>query len=104
MTGIQEYGSGIAQNERLIGDCPTIFNRASGLTFMVNEPDANATTMIKVYDVRGKLIKDLGSETGKREVAWAWKDETGQAVPAGVYFLRCGQGKVFATRKLILTD
>lgn len=100
MTGINEGGSRVNQGVQLIAACPAVINRATGLTFTVKEPAANATA--RVYDIQGHLVKKLTA--GSRKIAWSLKDDSGHSVPAGTYILRYEQGRIYETRKIVLTD
>jgi hypothetical protein len=59
---------------------------------------------LKVYDVAGKLVKTLVSETadaGTYQVVWDGRDERGSQVASGVYLYRLQGENENATKKLI---
>lgn len=48
-----------------------------------------ATVHLAVYDVRGRLIRELGrgiKDAGEHAVAWDSRDSQGRRLPAGTYF------------------
>jgi hypothetical protein len=59
---------------------------------------------LKVYDVAGKLVKNLVSETaepGTYQAVWDGRDERGNRVASGVYLYRLQGENECATKKLI---
>jgi hypothetical protein len=60
---------------------------------------------VKVYDVSGRLVRTLVSETrnaGVHVAVWNGRDESGSVVSNGVYFYRLSSGSGAETRKLNL--
>ena len=60
---------------------------------------------LKVYDIAGKLVKTLVSETveaGTYQAVWDGRDERGNRVASGVYLYRLQGKDECATKKLIL--
>jgi flagellar hook assembly protein FlgD len=54
-----------------------------------------AAVAVQIYDVAGRLIRDLGSEihqAGLHEVRWDGRNNHGQDAPAGLYFVRVAAG------------
>jgi hypothetical protein len=51
---------------------------------------------VAVFDVRGRLSRDLGTfralENERFNVTWDGRDAAGRALPSGVYFLRVDLG------------
>src|SRR5215213_10308305 len=53
--------------------------------------DKSQTVSLKIYDITGRLIKTLADSKklqGEHQIEWNARDESGNAVPAGIYFLR----------------
>lgn len=44
--------------------------------------------MVRIHDVRGRLLASLRPAVGDRAVFWDGRDDAGGSVPAGVYFVR----------------
>jgi len=71
-------------------------------------PDPDAlwrTAAVRVYDVRGRLVRDLGTarqqELGRFNVHWDGRSDLGVVAPAGVYFLNVDFGYTVETKKLV---
>ncbi|RPJ45066.1 MAG: T9SS C-terminal target domain-containing protein [Candidatus Latescibacterota bacterium] len=58
-----------------------------------------------VYDVRGRLVRELAAPAGGPQegvLAWNGRGASGEPLPAGVYFLRVRSGGAAESRKVIL--
>jgi Ca-activated chloride channel family protein len=67
---------------------PNPFNPETSLRFDLPEP---GFVIISVYDVNGRLVRVLVSESrnaGSYSVKWDGKDSAGNAVPSGIYVCR----------------
>ncbi len=106
MTGINEDDTGISSGSAVMTPMPTIVSRAFPLIFTVK--NANIPGSIRVYNIRGQLVKNLrspaGSASGDTRVAWFLNDESGKTVPSGIYFIRHENGKTCEAHKLIIAD
>jgi molybdopterin converting factor small subunit len=61
---------------------------------------------VSIHDAAGRRVRALFdgvSEAGARTFTWDGKDERGQALPRGLYFLRADQAGAVATKKLVRT-
>ncbi|MFN8179243.1 MAG: FlgD immunoglobulin-like domain containing protein [bacterium] len=64
-----------------------------------------ARVNVSVYDAAGRLIRVLGDgprERGDHAFTWSGRDEQGNRVASGVYFVRFSDGFTSDTRKVIL--
>ena len=55
--------------------------------------------------MKGRIVKTLSNESmqqGNHQLIWNTSDENGQAVPAGVYFLKLKAGNINEIKKLIV--
>lgn len=61
---------------------------------------------LKIYDIAGKLIRDLFSLTGNGIffISWDRKDENSNLVPPGVYFLHMEEGDRIIERKIVIAE
>jgi len=102
MTGISEGETGYrtAANHIIIG--PTIINRALPLVITINDPGASGT--LRIYNIHGQMVKDLGSRAGNATVTWSLNDGSGYPMPAGIYFVRYESGTTAATRKFVIAE
>ncbi|MCI0451504.1 MAG: T9SS type A sorting domain-containing protein [Candidatus Latescibacteria bacterium] len=60
---------------------------------------------MKIFDVRGALVKTLLNERrqqGNHRVVWTGDNNQGNRVASGVYFYRFTAGQFWATRKMVL--
>ena len=61
-----------------------------------------------VYDVSGRRVRSLVPgrrlSAGRHQAAWDGRDDSGRAVPRGVYFYHLAAGSYVATRRVILID
>jgi hypothetical protein len=81
---------------------PNPFNPATVIRYDLAEP---ARVTVRVYDVRGALVRVLEDRTrgiGRYEVGWDGTDERGTRVASGVYFYRLTAGRFSATRKMVV--
>jgi len=87
---------------RLAQNHPNPFNPVTNIKFSV----ANAGHVeLAVYDLSGRLVRTLISETrgaGDHEVLWDGKDQSGGAVPSGMYFYRFTSDGETTARKMTL--
>ena len=62
-------------------------------------------TRLTVMDRIGRVIKTLLDKDVSPDyysVSWDGKDEHGQPLPSGIYFVKLSQGKLEFTRRIIL--
>lgn len=71
------------------------------LEFELKQP---APVTLRVFDARGRLVRTLieGVRDGHVEVDWNLADDTGRAMPSGVYFYRLQSGRFIETRRIVL--
>ncbi len=81
---------------------PNPFNPATNLVF---ELDRTTRVRLDMFDLLGHRVASLIDEertAGRHEVSWQGRDDTGDAVAAGVYLARLNTPLGTATRRLIL--
>ncbi len=84
------------------GVVPNPFNPMTQISYEV--PTASRIQVV-VYDVRGRMVRDLLDghvEAGYHKVTWDGRDDRGQSSAAGVYFARIANGKNSDTVKMVL--
>jgi hypothetical protein len=82
--------------------CPNPFNPTTTIRFFV--PEAG-TVNLRIYDVAGRLAQRLVSEptpAGEHAVEWNGRDANGDAVSAGVYFVRLEWNGKTQMKKIVL--
>jgi hypothetical protein len=93
---------GVPAATKLLPAWPNPFNPAVTIPF---ETAGAGHVEIKVYDVAGRLIRDLCGrdiEPGSHSVTWDGRDGSGRQVSSGVYFCRMKAGIYSATTRLVL--
>lgn len=81
---------------------PNPFNQSTLIRFALPR---GGFTELRIYDVRGRLVKTLAEgerPAGYHAVVWDGTDEDGCLAPGGVYFSRLGCPGFAAERKMLL--
>jgi len=89
-------------NFSLAQNIPNPFNPKTTIRFSLSKKQK---VRLQVFDVRGRMVRTLVSETmgeGLHEVRWDGNDQNGSKVAAGGYFYRLEAGKNVETRKMVL--
>lgn len=86
---------------------PSPFNPITTIrySFPAVETHSNASVLIAIYDITGKLITTLVNKeqpVGWYEIQWNGTNQNGKEVPGGVYLSRVTVGNEVKTDKLIL--
>ncbi len=99
VTGVGDHGppamGSIAQNYP---------NPFSGSTDIAFELESEARVRIGVYDVRGRLVRNLVDgrfSPDRHVVVWDGRDDHGHPAAGGVYFYRLESGSRTQTRKMV---
>jgi hypothetical protein len=81
---------------------PNPFNPTTTVEFDI--PEASDVD-IRIYDIRGALVKTLASghhEAGRYQMIWDAKNMTGADVASGVYLIKMTAGDFTETKKMVL--
>jgi|WetSurMetagenome_2_1015567.scaffolds.fasta_scaffold92877_1 hypothetical protein len=81
---------------------PNPFNPSTNIIFRLKE---SGDVDIKVYNILGKVMKSLLEENlpvGEYTVQWDGKDDKGNLLPGGVYFIQMNAGEYRQTIKSVL--
>lgn len=68
---------------------------------------ANERIALAIYDVTGRTVKVLDEgmqKAGRHRLAWDGRDEKGQLVSAGIYFVRLERQTITLSRKIVIVD
>jgi hypothetical protein len=91
---------------RLYQNHPNPFNPSTTIPFTVPGVEGSRSRVsLIVYDIRGAHVKTLADEaypTGRHSVQWDGKNQRGESVASGIYFVRLGVGGSVSTRKMVL--
>lgn len=81
---------------------PNPFNPITTVEFTL---EATSHVAINIYDVQGRLVKTLTDRNmplGVHKTQWDGRNQGGEPVASGVYFVRFAAGKTVETRKMVL--
>ncbi|MCX7785372.1 MAG: T9SS type A sorting domain-containing protein [candidate division WOR-3 bacterium] len=102
--GIEDASAIKSYNFNLSPAIPNPSNSATKITYSL---PTTAKTDLVIYDVLGRVIKTLVSETkpaGEYSVLWDGRNDMGKKVEAGIYFYTLKTPKKSVTKKLIRTN
>jgi hypothetical protein len=97
-------GPAHANRFALLGNTPNPFNPVTTIRFTV-PTGPNRPYSLRVYDVRGRLVRELASGQiggGLHEVRWDGRDTRGETASSGVYLYRLQVGQERLTGKMAL--
>lgn len=95
----------VPQNFSLAQNYPNPFNPSTSVQFTVASGQSSVPTTLKIYNVRGQLVRTLVDQpkiSGTYEVIWDSKDDRGEEVSSGVYLYKLKVGDYSETKKMIL--
>lgn len=102
-TGIDDAGStGIPDRFSLLPGYPNPFNGSTTIAYTITGQQAE--TALKIYDIRGRLVRTLATgpkKAGRYTALWDGADDDGNVVSSGVYIYRLTVGTKSMARKLI---
>ncbi len=81
---------------------PNPFNPETTIGFYLEK---EAEVDIKIYNIRGQLVKELHSgimEMGRHNIIWHGDNESGSQAGSGVYFYQLKAGDLVKTKKMML--
>ncbi len=99
-SGVPEYP--VLGSFRLEQAFPNPFNPSTTIRFAVPKNDR---VSVRIYDVAGRLVKELLDEhraAGEHSLLWRGRDNADRVVAAGVYFVRLESGRFKTARSLTL--
>lgn len=95
----------IPQDFSLAQNYPNPFNPTTGIQFTVASEQSPVPITLKIYNVRGQLVRTLVDEpkmSGTYEVMWNGRGNQGEEVASGVYLYELKIGDYTETKKMIL--
>jgi len=88
---------------------PNPFNPTTTISYMVEASNEGSevpvTVRLRIFDVRGKLVKtlvDRMQKPGSYQIVWDGKDRQGTEAASSVYFYMLEAGDFRSTRKMVL--
>ncbi len=87
---------------RLLPNVPNPFNPMTEIRFELGAPQQ---VSLKIYDVTGRLVRDLESgslDRGPHSRVWQGRDSSGRQVPSGAYYVRLVTDSKVENQKILL--
>jgi hypothetical protein len=101
----EEEHTNVPKSIKLFQNYPNPFNPATSIQFIVNSGKSPLHTSLKIYNVRGQLVKTLVDEDktgGNYAILWDGRDESGKTVSSGIYFYKLTVGSSSEVKKMVL--
>jgi hypothetical protein len=86
----------------LLGNYPNPFQANTCISYNLK---ADGPASLEIYNLKGQKVKTLAGGTtksGRHSLTWNGTDDSGKAIPGGVYFCRMRAGDYSSSRKLLL--
>ncbi|RJP63314.1 MAG: T9SS C-terminal target domain-containing protein [Ignavibacteriales bacterium] len=102
ITSVEDISTSFPNNFILEQNYPNPFNPSTTVEYEITKPE---NVKINIYDVNGRMIKELLKEqkdTGRYSVVWNGKDDSGKMVASGNYFYQIICGDFAQAKKMIL--
>jgi hypothetical protein len=83
---------------------PNPFNPVTTIHFNIEDPAA--VTSLKVYNLKGQLVRtliDAQLTAGDHQQSWDGQDDAGNSVSSGVYLYRLQNGNSITMKKMVLS-
>ncbi len=90
------------QDQLKISIYPNPFNPTTNIAFNLHE---NSSVSIKIYNIKGQLVKNYGTQTfskGAHTIIWDGKDESNHSQSSGIYFVKIQTSDYTATQKMMM--
>ena len=106
VTGVGETPPPQAGGRKLILAFPNPFAASNQIRFRVDGQYAKPVDL-GLFDIQGRLLKTLydgaALDPGEHTIPWDTKDDQGEPLPAGIYFLKLVVGSKVETGKVLIT-
>lgn len=89
----------------LFQNYPNPFNPTTSIQFAVKGGPSPLHTTLKIYNLRGQLVRTLVDEDkpgGNYTLLWDGRDEDGKAVSSGIYFYKLTAGSFSEIKRMVL--
>jgi hypothetical protein len=84
---------------------PNPFNPVTSIQYAVGSGQTSLRTTLRIYNIRGQLVRTLVDEPQKRgfyRVSWDGRDDAGDQVASGIYLYKLEAGDFTEARKMVL--
>jgi flagellar hook capping protein FlgD len=85
--------------------CPVLTDVADPIPGISLSLTKTGTSSIQIYDATGRLVKTFTEvmQPGSTEINWDKKDDSGNAVSPGIYFVTVNVGNYSETKKISIS-
>jgi hypothetical protein len=97
-TGVENSDKPLPREMTYLDNYPNPFNGSTTIRF--NSPMEMGATL-RIFDIRGRVVRSYEISDGAGEITWDGVDESGKPVSSGVYFYRIEE-KPSTTQKMVL--
>jgi M6 family metalloprotease-like protein len=100
-----EEQTNIPKSIELFQNYPNPFNPTTSIQFTVKGGRSPLHTTLKIYNLRGQLVRTLLDEDkpgGNYTLLWDGTDEGGKAVSSGIYFYKLTAGSSSEVKRMVL--
>jgi hypothetical protein len=104
VTGVPEQPVTEPRILALAQNTPNPFSGRTTVAFTLPEP---ATVRVEVYDLAGRRVNTLAEgnwSAGLHTLTWDGRDDRGQSLASGIYFIRLHSGRTELVRRAVLVD
>ncbi|MFH1196056.1 MAG: DUF3160 domain-containing protein, partial [bacterium] len=105
-TSIERKDNPVSEMNYLVAqNYPNPFNPSTIISFTIPDAMARQNVSLKIYSINGELIKTFFEKdlpAGNYVTRWDGTNESGSAVPSGVYLYKVTAGNNFVTGKMSL--
>ncbi|RJP64832.1 MAG: T9SS C-terminal target domain-containing protein [Ignavibacteriales bacterium] len=101
VTSMSQSAKDFPDNYKLLQNYPNPFNPSTTIEYEISQP---SNVKVNIYDVAGRLIKELINEqknTGNHSVTWNGSDNSGNTVASGNYFYQIITNDFIQAKKMI---
>ena len=105
VSDFDEEDTNIPKSIELFQNYPNPFNPTTSIQFTVKGGPSPLHTTLKIYNLRGQLVRTLVDEDkpgGNYTLLWDGRDEGGKAVSSGIYFYKLTAGSFSEIKKMVL--
>lgn len=105
VSDFDEEDTNIPKSIELFQNYPNPFNPTTSIQFVVKGGPSPLHTTLKIYNLRGQLVKTLLDEDkpgGNYTLLWDGRDAGGKAVSSGVYFYKLTAGLSSEIKRMVL--
>jgi hypothetical protein len=91
-----------SENISLFSNYPNPFRLTTTIEFELN---IDSWVQMTIYDIRGQIVRNLKDElmtAGQNAIVWNGKDDMGNTVKSGIYFIQLSSENTRLVRKMIL--